>query len=69
MRYSYITVLDPGFYPRPYFFFKYCGIPTYFLRTFIGSKEPQKKTSGRREAATGHFGVQGRPVEGGVQLS
>jgi hypothetical protein len=43
MRYSYITVLDPGFYPRPYFFFKCCGIPTYFLRTFIEYLRSPKK--------------------------
>jgi len=43
MRYSYITGLDPGFYPRPYFFFKCCKIPTYFLRTFIGYLRNLKK--------------------------
>ena len=55
MRYSYITVLDPGFYPRPYFFFKCCGIPTYFLRTFIGYlRNPQKRPQGgeRRQQGT-----------------
>jgi len=46
MRYSYITVLDPDFYLRPYFFFKCCGIPTYFLRTFIGYLRNPKKDLG-----------------------
>jgi glycosyltransferase involved in cell wall biosynthesis len=47
MRYSYITGFDPSFYPRPYFFFKCCGIPTYFLRTFIGYlRNPTKRPGG-----------------------
>jgi hypothetical protein len=46
MRYSYITVLDPSFYPRPYFFFKCCRVPTYFLRTFIGYLRNPKKDLG-----------------------
>jgi hypothetical protein len=46
MRYSYITVLDPGSYPCLYFFFKCCGISTYFLRTFIGYLRNPKKDLG-----------------------
>jgi hypothetical protein len=69
MRYFYITVLDPGFYPRPYFFFKCCGIPTYFLRTFTGYLRNPQKISGGREAIIRRFGDQERPVEVDTQLS
>jgi len=48
MKYSYLAILNPNFYPRPYFFLKCCGVPTYYLRTFIGYwKNPQKTLGGR----------------------
>ncbi|MFZ8809013.1 MAG: glycosyltransferase family 4 protein [Pyrobaculum sp.] len=64
MRYSYITGFDPSFYPRPYFFFKCCGIPTYFLRTFIGYlRNPQKRPRAGERRQRGTSVSRGDPLK------
>ncbi|RFA93496.1 glycosyl transferase [Pyrobaculum aerophilum] len=54
MKWSYITIFDPRYYPRPLFFYKCCKLPVFYLRTFIGYlRNPSKKPNIQKYPSSG----------------